>query len=458
MNLPFLNRVAEQERLQRVLRAPDPSLAVVYGRRRCGKSTLLQQVAKEGDVYFLADQRETPLQIQAFAETLDRQFKGFSAGTYGSWDRLLRALVSRADTRINVILDEFPYLVRSAPELPSLLQRMLDEPGPKHIAWVLCGSSQRMMQGAVLDRTAPLYGRAREILRLRPLRAGWCAEALGLDGPKAVEAYAIWGGVPRYWELALPYPCTEAAFAALGLDRDGVLHEEPERLLIDEMRNATQAASLLSLIGGGCHRLSEIAGRSEKPAGSLTRPLSNLIELGYVRRETPWGESPRGGKRTIYAVADPYLRFHYRFVVPNLSLLESGHVDAVRADVARAMTGHVAGIWEELARESVPFLGLHGREWGAASRWWGVGTDGRRMEIDVVAESLDREAILVGEAKWTQDSVAADVLMASLMDRAQHLPGLAGRTLVGALWLRVRPSGSSNVCLVSPDDVLRVLR
>jgi len=79
------------------------------------------------------------------------------------------------------------------------------------------------------------------------------------------------------------------------------------------------------------------------------------------------------------------------------------------------------------------------------------------MELDVVAESLDRQAILVGEAKWTQDAAPAEVLMASLMDRAQHLPGLAGRPLVGALWLRARPRGSSDVCVVSPDDVLRVL-
>jgi AAA+ ATPase superfamily predicted ATPase len=273
-----------------------------------------------------------------------------------------------------------------------------------------------------------------------------------------VEAYAVWGGVPRYWELAMPYSSTEAAFTALGLDRDGVLHEEPGRLLMEEMRSTTQASSLLSLIGGGCHRLAEMAGRLGKPAGSLTRPLSNLIELGYVRRETPWGEGGRGGKRTIYVVADPYLRFHYRFIVPNLSLLESGHVDAVKAEIARAMAGHVAGIWEELARESVPFLGLQRKEWGAASRWWGEGIDGRRMEIDLVAESMDRKAVLVGEVKWTKDAVNADAMMTSLMERARRLPGLEGRMPIGALWLRTRPKGLSQACVVCPDDVLRVMK
>ena len=458
VKLPFLNRTEERARLREVLRAGEPALAIVYGRRRCGKSTLLQHVVQPGDVYFLADQREALLQIQAFASAVDRIVPGFAAATYASWDRLFTALTARARDRLNVFIDEFPYLVQSAPELPSIIQRFIDQPGPKTVSWVLCGSSQRMMQGAALDRTAPLYGRAQAILKIRPLRAGWIADALGLEAREAVTAYAAWGGVPRYWELARAYGTTADALNALALERDGVLHDEPQRLLQEDMRSAVQAYSLLSLIGVGCHRLSELAARLGKPAGSLTRPLSNLIELGYVRKDSPWGETVRATKRTLHVIADPFLRFYFRFVVPNQSLLELGETGMVRRAVKDGMAAHIAAVWEDLARESVSFCDIGGRAWRPASRWWGPGTHGHTLEFDVVAESEDREAILIGEAKWSRARSDPARLAADLAARSQHLPFVGKRVVVHALWLPEAGATRAAAHVVGPDRVLRALR
>jgi len=139
-----------------------------------------------------------------------------------------------------------------------------------------------MMQGLILDSSAPLYGRAAEIIKVRPLEPGWIKEALSLNSIEAVEAYSVWGGVPRYWELAKIYRNQEEACKEIVLDRDGVLHNEPMRLLLDDMRGASQPHSLLSLIANGSNRLSEIAGRLGKPATSLTRPLANLT--GHRKR------------------------------------------------------------------------------------------------------------------------------------------------------------------------------
>ncbi len=139
-------------------------LAVVYGRRRCGKSTLLEHVLRSHDVYFHADQRERPLQIQALAEAVDAVLPDFSAASYSAWDAVLTSLSQRVPDGLTICIDEFPYLVQSAPELPSVLQRFVDRPDRHGVSWFLCGSSQRMMQGAVLDKKAPLYGRAHEIL------------------------------------------------------------------------------------------------------------------------------------------------------------------------------------------------------------------------------------------------------------------------------------------------------
>jgi AAA+ ATPase superfamily predicted ATPase len=436
---------------------PGGALAVVYGRRRCGKSTLLQHVISRQDVYYLADQKEPALQIRDLAAEADYAVPLFSTAGYATWDALVLNLNDRLDRRITLCLDEFPYLVQQSPALPSILQKYIDRPGAKNLNVVLCGSSQRMMHGLVLDRTAPLYGRAREILKIEPLRAGWIRDSLGVEGEKAVEAFAVWGGVPRYWELASSFRGLEEAICELVLHRNGVLHEEPMGLLLDEMRSAVQPYSLLTVIGLGCHRLSEIAGRMGKPASSLLRPLAQLVDLGYVRRDTPFGDNEKSTRRSLYKIADPFLSFHFRFVQPNKSQLQVGAVSAVAAQVNRQFPTHVSAIWEELARASVPFSDICGRQWGPARRWWGPASDGIPVEVDVVAESLDGRAVLVGEAKWNDARVDVIAGRDRLIKMAANSVWARDREVVPVQWLK-RTSQAAGVCIQTPDEVLDCLK
>ena len=456
MTIPFYNRADEQKRLRRAMSAPGGALAVVYGRRRCGKSTLLQHVISRQDVYYLADQKEPALQIRDLAAEADNAVPLFSTAGYATWDALLLNLNDRLDRPISLCLDEFPYLVQQSPALPSILQKYIDRPGAKNLNLVLCGSSQRMMYGLVLDRTAPLSGRALEILKIEPLKAGWFRESLGVESEKAVEAYAVWGGVPRYWELASSFRGLEEAIRELVLHRNGVLHEEPLGLLLDEMRSAVQPYSLLTVIGQGCHRLSEIAGRLGKPASSLLRPLSQLVDLGYVRRDTPFGDNEKSTRRSLYKIADPFLSFHFRFVQPNKSQLQIGAVSAIAARVTRQFPTHVSAIWEELARASVPFSDICGRQWGPARRWWGPASDGIPVEVDVVAESLDGRAVLVGEAKWNDARVDVIAGRDRLIKMAANSVWARDREVVPVQWLK-RASQAAGVCIQTPDEVLDCL-
>ena len=457
MTAPFFNREDEQKRLRRAMKAPGGAMAVIYGRRRCGKSTLLQHVISSPDVYYLADQKEPALQMLDLAAEADKTVPLFSSASYATWDALLQNLNDRLDRRIALCLDEFPYLVQLSPALPSILQKYLDRPGPKKLNLILCGSSQRMMHGLVLDRTAPLYGRALEILKIEPLKAGWIRNALGLEGEKAVEAYSVWGGVPRYWELASSFDGLEEAVGELVLHRNGVLHEEPMGLLLDEMRSAVQPYSLLSVIGQGCHRLSEIAGRLGKPATSLMRPLAQLVDLGYARRETPFGENEKSTRRTLYKIADPFLLFHFKFVQPNKSQLEVGGVPAVAAKVSKQLSLHVSAVWEQLARDSVPFCAAGGYQWGPARRWWGTGLDDRPMEVDVVAESLDGRAVLVGEAKWSDAVIDPGAARDRLVAKARNNAWARGREVIPVLWVK-RGRRNTKVKIQTPDDALDCLK
>jgi len=456
MRLHFMNRIREITKLTRVLDSPDPSLVVIYGRRRCGKSTLLQHVAKETDIYFLADQQEPPLQIKSLAVEIGRTIPGFGQASYPSWEIILSALQHQAKKGTTLVIDEFPYLVQKSPELPSIIQKLIDGHRNKTNI-IICGSSQRMMQGLVLDSTAPLYGRAAEIIKVRPLEPGWITDALPLNSIEAIEAYSIWGGVPRYWELAKTYKSQTKACKELILDRDGVLHNEPMRLLLDDMRSASQPHSLLSLVANGSNRLSEIAGRLGKPATSLTRPLANLIELGYIKRDHPFGESPRSSKKTIYRLEDPFLLFWYRVVLPNHSLLERDLIDAVYTESQNRFKAQIAEIWEEMARTSTAHLNIANIRWKPAQRWWGNGRDGKNMEIDIVAESLDHKFLLFGEVKW-EEKTNIKATMSQLKKSVANFPVQTGKKIIMALWCKNNKIKNEEYWIITPGDVLSGLK
>jgi len=314
------------------------------------------------------------------------------------------------------------------------------------------------MQGLVLDRTAPLYGRAGEILKLEPLSAGWIESALNLTSRAAVEAFSVWGGVPRYWELAAAHKGLDPALKSLVWDRFGVLHDEPQRLLLDDVRGGVQLYSIMSLIGTGCHRVSEIAGRLGKPMPSLMRPLAQLCELGYVRRIVPFGENHKDSKRSLYRLQDPFLRFYFRFVLPYESALAQGIFGEALHAWRVAGVHHVAACWEELSRISAPWV-ESGQTWGPASSWWG--SAGSPVELDVVAVSLDGRELLVGECKWADKKVMVDVtgLAARLSEKARAIPAARGRKIVTACWLGGEAKAQGRIAhLFHERDVMTALQ
>ena len=432
MRLPFLNRENEKRRLQRLLRTEEGMFACVYGRRRTGKSRLLQEVLpRKNTVYFVCDEREAPLQREAAAVAMASVVPDMDQVRYPDWASLLDRWWKAAPPGSVLALDEFPYLVKASPEVPSLLQKLIDHHSARGLHLLVCGSSQRMMQGLLLEASAPLFGRAREIIEVKPLDAGWIRTALQLKCPfDALQAFSIWGGIPRYWELAAEYSDLWEAVEELVLDPMGVLHHEPTRLLLDDMRDTAQAISILVLIGGGCHRMSEIAGRLGKPATSLVRPLQRLLDLGLIARELPFGDSEKSGKRRLYQIADPFLSFWFRYVEPARSRLESGFVHDTRATIQRDFPNYVSFAWERLVRRAFPKLRLGSFEWLPARRWWGAGTDRRPLEIDVVAESADRKTLFVGEVKLSADSAAFRAAHQELDEKSTRLPFVASHQRV----------------------------
>ena len=457
--MKFVDRIDEATRLKDALAREKSSLVVMYGRRRLGKSTLIKRVLSENDVYFLADRSEGQHQRALLAKVIAQVFPDFEKLSYPDWESMFRAVNYRTDKRFTLCLDEFPYLVEQSPELPSVLQKLVDEKQLKYNL-VLCGSSQNMMYGLFLDSTAPLYGRADEIMRLTPIRLPYIQEALNLNAMNAIEEYAVWGGVPRYWELRENRISLDDAMWHNILSVNGALYEEPIKLLQDDVKDIVKTSTIMSYIGTGANRLSEIAARCNEPATNLSRPLKKLVDLGFLEKDVPFGIDEKNAKKSLYKIADPFMAFYYQFVVPNRSFIELGR----RLPIEQALTAHFSESvnmqWEKLCRDAVTGNLVNGVVYGKAKHWWGsVFNEDKKpeqVEFDVMAESLDKKSLLVGECKWTTGENDKQ-LTAALLRKANLLPFAKNYTIVPVLFLKNAPKGDSeNVML--PEDVVELMK
>lgn len=316
------------------------------------------------------------------------------------------------------------------------------------------------MQGYILDKKEPLYGLADEIIRLTPIPVQYIGQALSCDSKQAIEEYAVWGGIPRYWELRADYKDNETAIKKLLLDNKGFLADEPIRLLRDDMRDTVQASTLLSIIGNGANRLSEIAGRAGKDATQITEPLGKLRELGYIRREVPFGEDEKKSKKGLYRINDSLLEFNYRFVAPYKSILELGRTETVLSIIKAQFPGYVGECWEHLCRQFVSGNLIDGIAYNMATRWWGKifteeSKEGEMVELDVVAESIDKKHILIGECKWTTVEDAKR-LVNSLEAKIKYLPFIKkGQSIHVMLFLKNEPRNKNTARIIYPTDIIQ---
>lgn len=466
--MDFINRHQEISRLDRLLSSSQAGMAVVWGRRRVGKTRLLLEWAqKHGGVYYVADESSAAIQRKYLATALEQALSDFSQVEYPDWMSLFSRLArdaKQAKWRGPLVIDELPYLISNSPELPSILQKWIDHEAKKaNLVVALCGSSQRMMQGAILDASAPLYGRADELIKLTPIAIGYIAGALKLKNAReVVETYTVWGGIPRYWELVeRSRGDLFANIEKLVLDPMGPLHEEPQRLLLEELPPAIHLRPILDAIGLGAHRLSEVASRIHQPITSLMRPVQRLIELDLIQRELPYGAHETHSKKTLYKIKDPFIRFWFQVVAPRRSELAQRTTDSRNLWLGEILPKLFSITWEELCRLAIPSLS---QKWDytyeQAGRFW----HGQGLEWDILSQSTDKISLLIGEAKWTKkppSSLWIGKMVQEMQNRGiPPVPRLPNAKIFYVLFIPEKPKQMNlpeNVRVVDAQEVIQAL-
>lgn len=411
--MKFINRETELAFIERCWSEPSAQLVVLYGRRRVGKTALLRRFGEDRPaMHYMATRLPEAQQLRELGQELGALVdepllvdEGFQ-----SWDQVFSWLAG-TEQRIALMIDEFPYLVEANPALPSLLQRAWDQKLSDSGSFlVLCGSSVAMMEREVLDERAPLYGRRTGQLRLAPLGFRDAARFFGgFTFDDQVRAWAMLGGVPYYLLLFDDRKSLRKNIHVAFLDLGAPLRDEVEFLLRQELREPRIYFGILSAIAAGQRKLSEILNTTGLSAPTVSKYLSVLQTLGLVVREVPASElKPEKSKKGLYAISDPFIRFWFRFILPNRALLETGRADQLATKISSELDLFASSAYEQICRDEVS-RGLldsaSGMSWLRAGRWWT-----RTAEIDLLAVSDDGQAALYGEAKWSKRPLGTNIL------------------------------------------------
>lgn len=379
----FLNRSWELAQLARHLSRG--RVGYVTGRRRVGKSALLQHAcALHQGFYHQAVEGTAQQQLAQLAEEARDVLPIFGEIVPKTWEEFFR-LLRREKLPKLLVIDEFPYLVQGDRRLPSLLQKWIDHELPKQKTFmIMSGSAQSMLYAQFLHHESPLYGRALLHLHLTPLSYQWFCKALcySVGNPRSFERFALTGGVPHYWKL-LPRERVEEQARQLYFAPSAILAEEPIQMIRDEGNIGALPKAILDLVGRGVAKPSELAARLGTAHGNLSRPLALLLELGFLQRELPYGESPRTTKKVLYRLHDPVLAFYYGSFLP----FRTRWTTLTRKEQVAIIHRHAAVLWEHFCRQRYP---------GAGRYWEG------QVEIDLVAYDQAKRRHIVAECQWTR--------------------------------------------------------
>ena len=418
----FVGRKRELDKLNTLYAGDSFEFAVVYGRRRVGKTTLIREFLKDKEsVYYMAVEGTKKENLRGLSAAFLMQGKNNApaAESYVEFRDYEAALayidlLAGENRRIVIAIDEYPYLAASYPTISSLVQKHIDECWKdSRLFLILCGSSMSFMEEQVLGYKSPLYGRRTAQFKIRPFTFWEAGEMLkDYSAQDRALLYGVTGGIPEYLSRIDGTKDVHENIIRLFFDESGRLFEEPINLMKQELREPMTYHSIISAIASGASRLNEIATKTGLESGGCSNQLSSLIALQIVKKEVPMTQNANS-RSTLYSLEDSMYLFWYRFVRPNSSSIMCGVGRQIYETVVMPQNDDFMGrIFETICRQYLFLPEIYGKlpfPIGQIGRWWGNNARARRQEeIDLMA--ISGETVLFGECKWRNEKIGRQVV------------------------------------------------
>lgn len=412
----FIGREHELSALNKLYTSNKFEFSVIYGRRRVGKTALINQfIADKKTIYFMGIESNAKQNLENFSKSIIEYHTGVETETsFLSFQTALEYVFKLSENeRLILAIDEYPYVARSSKSLASTLQLLIDKyKDCSKLMLILCGSSMSYMEDHVLAYKAPLYGRRTAQMKIVPFDfEETCRYFQNFSDEDKALIYGIVGGTPQYLLQMNDELSIKDNIKNTFLNPTSVLFEEPENLLKQEVREPALYNAIITAIATGASRMSEISSRVGEDTNVCSTYVKNLVSLGIIQKETPYGE--KSSRKSIYSIADNMFRFWYRFIPENSSIIARGAADLAYKRIEPFLPDYMGKVFEEICRQHLWKLLLSGKcpvEFSSLGRWWGNDPiEKSQAEIDILAEQ-DKDTALFGECKWTNEKVDLGVL------------------------------------------------
>ncbi len=405
----FIGREKELETLGKIYEQEGFSFVVLSGRRRVGKTALLNRfVQGKNAIYFTGVESNSKQNLENFSRSIMEYASGIDATTsFPSFQAALEYVFRLGEKkRLILALDEYPYLAKGMKSFASTLQLLIDKyRETSNLMLILCGANPHMEE-QVLDYQSPLYGRGAAQMKLMPFDFDEASQCLPRysEEEKAI-IYGVVGGMPQYLLQMNDRLSIEENIKNTFLNPISFFYEEPLNLLKQEVREPGVYTAIISAIAGGANKMAEISEQVGEDTNVCATYLKTLIELGIVKKEAPYGEDTT--RKFVYSVSDFLFRFWHRFVPENASLIARGAADLVYQKIKPEWNEYMQEVFWEICRQylwqkrlsdtcPIPFDSL--------GRWWGA-----KGEIPIVGFQ-GKKGALFAECIWEEEPVDREIL------------------------------------------------
>ena len=423
----FIGRERELAALNKLYKSDKFEFVVIYGRRRVGKTALISRFIEDKNaIYFMGIESNAKQNLENFSKSILSYHTGVDTETsFLSFQAALEYVFKLSEKeRVVLAMDEYPYVARSSKSLASTIQLLIDQyKDASRLMLILCGSSMSYMEDHVLAYKAPLYGRRTAQMKILPFDfAETCRYFQNFTAEEKAYVYGIVGGTPQYLlQISDKLSIEDTVERCVEPPTPPCLRNRKicSSRRCGNRRSTMPSSQPLPPVPPACRKFPERWGENTNICSAYVK---NLISLGIIEKETPYGE--KGSRKAIYSIADNMFRFWYRFVPENNSIIARGAADLAYKRIEPHLSDYMGKVFEEICRQYLWKLLLSGEcpvEFSSLGRWWGSDPRERRQEeIDILAEQ-DKNTALFGECKWTNEKVDLGVLE-TLVKRSELFP------------------------------------
>ena len=413
----FIGRRRELDDLKQRYDKGKFEFAVMYGRRRVGKTTLINEFVKDKEVIFYTgiegNEKENLEGLSKSIYSISQDYADTSSSFASFQEALETAFKIAEKRRIVFVIDEYPYIAGNYKALSSILQILIDRnKNTSKMFLILCGSSLSFMENQVLGYKSPLFGRRTCQYKIIPFDYFETKDYYNkFTCTDLATIYGITGGIPLYMSLMNDNLSVDENIKSNFLVPNAYLFEEPTNLIKQECRDPAQYNSIIKAIATGSSRMSEICSKTGLDTGLTSSYLNKLMSLGIVKKEMPFGTDI--SRKTIYSLEDSMFRFWYRFIPDNLATINRGLTDIVYKKIAPQITSFMGGVFEEISKQYLWELNRQGKAaitFTDLGRWWGNDPKNKcEAEVDIMGTADDKTALFC-ECKWSNENVDTGVL------------------------------------------------